>query len=457
MTDSLITKYNRPTPRYTSYPPANHFTTDFADSHYRKRIEASNHEGTRNLSFYIHIPYCPQLCHYCGCNAYAMTDKADVEAYVEAVMQEIDLVTAALDKTRPVTQIHFGGGTPTAIPHRHLTRIVRKLTTDFTLTPDAEVAIECHPGYLTETGWEGLVQAGFNRMSIGVQDFHDDVLRLVNRKPPRLPLHEIFAYLKSQNIALNLDLIYGLPRQTPDRMKDNILRALALRPDRLVTFAYAHVPWVKQQQSILEAYGLPSSADKAAMFATIRQLLTADGYKPIGLDHFVLPTDSLYSALQNGLLHRNFQGYCTRATTGQVFAFGVTAISQLSAAYAQNTRDIEEYIRLVSNRQLPVVRGYALSREEQIAGEVIASVMCNGGVQWHKLAHHLALTTDKLSSLLNPDTALLKAMSDDGLIDLSPDSLFITPKGQPYTRIVASAFDPLLRNSPGTPTFSLAL
>lgn len=453
----LISKYNRAVPRYTSYPPANFFCTDYNESKYLSALEQSNVEGVKTLSFYIHIPFCPRLCHYCACNAYAMENKGKIERYMQALLKEIDMVCSFLDKDRVITQIHYGGGTPTAIPLHWLSRVNDKLKNYFALSPNAEVAIECHPGYLSLDGWRQIVEAGFNRVSIGVQDFHFEVLEAVNRTASRESFTDIFSLLRTYGLQINLDLIYGLPRQTVTSFAENIRQALSLSPDRLVTFAYAHVPWVKEQQRQLELLGLPSDQERAEMFGTGRNLLLDAGYQPLGMDHFVRLDDPLYQAQQTGMLHRNFQGYCTRATTGQVYAFGVTAISQLSTAFVQNSKSIEHYIKSIEEGKLPVERGYALNKSEQIASAVIASIMCNQQVEWAQIADTLAIDQTELQCRLYQDKALLTSLETDGLIRSTSKGIVLTSVGQPFVRIVASAFDPLMQDTQTSRPYSMAL
>lgn len=457
MTD-LINKYNRPTPRYTSYPPANHFTTDFASERYLHAVEQSNEGAVRNLSFYIHIPFCPRLCHYCACNAYAMQGPDAVERYMLALLREIDLVTKRLDKTRPITQIHYGGGTPTAIPPHWLARINQTLLSRFPLAEGAEIAIECHPGYLDLDGWSALVEAGFNRVSLGVQDFHPEVLKAVNREASKERFEDIFALLRKAGLQINLDLIYGLPKQSPELFAESIKQAIALGPDRLVTFAYAHVPWVKKQQLILERIGLPSSSERSDMFSIAQKLLTEAGYQAIGMDHFVLPDDPLQQAKLSGMLHRNFQGYCTKATTGQVYAFGVTAISQLTGAFAQNTKSIAGYIQSIEEGKIPTERGYALELKEQIAAMAISSMMCNGEVRWQEIAKIYDLDSKEIRENLYLNEALLRELEADKLIDWGEEGISLREAGKSFVRIVASALDPLMSNEyEGNRPYSMAL
>ena len=445
-TEELIKKYNVPTLRYTSYPPANYFNEAFKETDYRKAIVDSNQLSPKSLSFYIHVPFCPQLCYYCGCNSYPMEKKATVEAYMEAIKKEIKLVIPLLDRNRKIAQIHYGGGTPTAIPLHFLKEINELLLSSFPHIEHPEIAIECHPGYLTENNWLELLEAGFNRCSIGVQDFDDKVLKTCNRRPSLLPMETILQLLHSHGLTVNMDFIYGLPGQTAKSFGRAINKAAQLKPDRLVTFSYAHVPWVNKNQLILEKAGLPPTEEKSQMYRRAAEIMTANGYVPIGLDHFVRPEDTLNKALQNGLLSRNFQGYCTRATTGQVYAFGVTGISQLTAAYCQNLRSIPEYIKLVNEGHLPVMRGYALNKEEQLVREVITTLMCNERLNWKELSGHIGIPAEEIKRRLAYDESKLKEMAEDGIILYSPDEIKVNRGKNVFLRNVAAVFDPLMRN-----------
>lgn len=445
-TEDLIRKYNTPTPRYTSYPPANYFNDAFTETDYREAIAASNRQSPKALSFYIHIPFCPKLCYYCGCNSYPMESLPHVKAYVDAVKKEMGLVLPLLDKDRRIAQIHYGGGTPNAIPVHFLEEINDMLLSSFSCIDRPEIAIECHPGYYTEKDWKELAKAGFNRCSIGVQDFDENVLRTCNRQPSRLPLETILPLLHEQGMSVNMDFIYGLPGQTAESFSRTIKRAASLRPDRLVTFSYAHVPWVNKNQLILERAGLPPTEVKGEMFRTAAEIMTSHGYVPIGLDHFVQPGDALNLALQRGLLSRNFQGYCTRATTGQVYAFGVTGISQLTAAYSQNVREIPRYISLVNGGHLPVMRGYALNETEQLVREVITTLMCNERLNWTELAKHTGIGAGEIKRRLSYDESRLEEMAADGIIRYSPEEIRMNRGRNVFLRNVAAVFDPLMRN-----------
>lgn len=452
--NDLIQKYNIPVPRYTSYPPANFFT-NISPQTYQEAVICSNDTGNQRLSFYFHLPFCQQLCHYCGCNAYPMGKKDTVMRYIDALHREIDLLLPLLRKDRRISQIHYGGGSPTAISPRYLQELNQHLLSHFDTIDQPEIAIECHPGYLDAQGWQELIDAGFNRMSIGVQDFNLDVLKTANRRPSLLPMEEVFGILRDAGIDINLDFIYGLPLQTPHSFLQTIQKAIDLKPNRLVTFSYAHVPWVNKRQLILEKAGLPSAADKAVMEQQAAQCLQQAGYQRVGMDHFVLPQDELYVAQNEGLLHRNFQGYCTRRTTAQVYALGVTAISQLDNAYTQNTKDINTYIEEINQGRFTTIKGHILSSSQRMTREVIETLMCNYQIQWNDVAQRLNISMQELkaATIIHPDT--LQAMQQDGIIEMTEHSLKVTHIGKPFVRTVAAALDPLIE--PGAKHYSKPL
>lgn len=451
MKQNIIEKYNVPVPRYTSYPPANYFA-ELGEADFKNAVLESNEQKDSNLSFYIHFPYCPRLCHYCACNSYAMPQTENVERYIDALHKEIDMILPLLNSERKISQIHYGGGTPTSMPLDAIKELNQHLLSAFKTIERPEIAIECHPGYLDENGWQTLAEAGFTRMSLGIQDFNADVLKTVNRKPSLIPINEVFKILRQRNIKINLDFLYGLPIQTPESFYHTISQAVALAPDRLVTFSYAHVPWIKKAQLILEKAGLPAPENKEKMFDNAAQLLEKEGYVRIGMDHFVKPEDELFEALQNHRLHRNFQGYCTRRTTAQVYAFGVTGISQLTAAYAQNTKVIDEYISEVFSGKIPVRKGYKLDKNQQLVREVIESLMCNYYVDFKEIAERLNVETDFLKSVTTYNIDILKNMQDDGILELNENSIKITAEGSPFVRNVAASLDPLMKNT--TKSFS---
>ena len=445
----LIKKYNQPIPRYTSYPPANHFQNDLDRDSYLAVLKESNHSTNENLAFYFHIPFCEQICYYCGCNAQKLHKNSRIEDYVTALLKEIDLVTEHLDKQRKISQIHFGGGTPNAIDLNYLKIIITKLSSLFKFIDKPEIAIECHPALLDFEAVDALIDAGFNRLSLGIQDFDEAVLKAVNRKPSKLAVEELVTYIrnKDKHIAINLDFIYGLPLQSPDRFAKSIERAISIKPDRLVTFSYAHVPWLKKHQSILEKKGLPDPDSKMAMFEKASQLLQAANYQAIGFDHFAQANDELSIALSNKQLHRNFQGYCTRRTTGEVYAFGVTGISQLDKAYAQNTKSIEKYISSIEKGELAIEKGLLLKPQQMIVREVINQIMCNHYIHWETLATRLKISAQELKEIIGYDEKKLAPLAEDRLISFDEKELQATDIGRVLIRNIAAVFDPLYAQS----------
>jgi len=295
-----------------------------------------------------------------------------------------------------------------------------------------------------------LIDAGFNRMSIGIQDFNPAVLKASNRLPTLLPIDDIFTLLREKKIRINLDFIYGLPLQTVESFSASIEKAIALAPDRLVTFSYAHVPHIFPRQKLLERKGLPSDELKNNLYHAAQKLLLEGGYRQIGLDHFIREEDELFTAFRTKTLHRNFQGYCTRRTTGQVYAFGVTAISQLAGAYAQNTRSIEAYIKTVNSGHIPVMRGYTLNEEEQITREVITDLMCNEQIDWQQIATRLHQSAGEIKAATAYSEATMKRFEEDGIILFDQQKIVMREKGSPFIRNVAASLDRLLINTDKT-------
>jgi oxygen-independent coproporphyrinogen-3 oxidase len=439
----LLERYNQPVPRYTSYPPANKFSDAFGETDYLKLLKESDNGNPQNIALYIHIPFCRKICHYCGCNACSMGSGKMIAPYMASVRKEIETVSGTIDKSRPVTQLHYGGGTPNAIDVSYLKELNEFLFSNFRFTDDAEIAIECNPAYLNEKYIDELINARFNRFSLGIQDFDERVLRLVNREPSAIPPALLFSYLKQKgdHIKVNLDFIYGLPGQTVSSFQDTIEKAAGIHPDRLVTFSYAHVPWLKRHQLILEKTGLPEPETKLQMFLGSYNYLKESGYMPIGLDHFVLPDDDLNTARQDNKLHRNFQGYCTRRTTGQVYAFGVTAISQLEKGYSQNIKDTAEYIRLSREGRLPVERGCFLTKEEMITRTIITELMCNLRLSYREVAQNHSVSVETIINLIPSNEKLLRGYESDGLIANNPDEVIVSETGSFFIRNIAAAFD----------------
>lgn len=445
-TKQLLLKYNRPGPRYTSYPPANFFHDGFKNNDFVRLLEESNSKGSENISIYIHIPFCSQRCHFCGCNTTLYENDDIIALYIECLIKEIKTCTAHLDtKNRKVTQVHWGGGTPNSIARKHITRVMDVIHEIFTISDFAEIAIECNPAYLDVDDVRFLVNTGFNRISIGIQDFNPKILDIVNRLHTKLPHEELIKILRDEGFkGVNYDFIYGLPGQTVDSFNDTIKRAIELSPDRLVTFSYAHVPWVMGEQKKLEKIGLPSPEEKLTMFLSSLEIITKNGYEQIGLDHYAKPTDDLAKALREKNLHRNFQGYCTKETTGQVYGFGCSSITQLWGGYSQNEKVLRKYIDRIEKENFAVERGYALSLNEQVCKEVINETMCNGVVDFGKIGTAFSLTAEEVKSIVVYKEEKLAEFVTDGLLTITPKGIEVSKTGMLIVRNIAMAFDPQL-------------
>lgn len=447
ISEDLITKYNKPIPRYTSYPPANYFNDELDTERYIHFIEQSNKEIPSNISLYIHIPFCNKLCHFCGCNAQIKQSEDVIHSYVEAVIEEIILTAKHISKQRKLSQIHYGGGTPNAIDSKHLLAINQTIFDNFDCSDNPEIAIECNPAYLDEAYIEDLHRAKFNRFSIGIQDFDPKVLKIVNRNTSNLDVIKLVELLRKNGALVNLDFIYGLPSQTVESFTKNILKAIEIKPDRLVTFSYAHVPWVKKAQAILEKTGLPSSDEKLKMFKKAFELLTSNGYKSIGLDHYALDKDELSVAAKEKQLHRNFQGYCTKYSTGQVYAIGVSGISQLNSVYTQNTKDIKEYIENIRKQKFSIKKHYQLNEKEIIIREIINNFMCNNFVDFEDIAIQFGKSIPEIKNIVEYQEQKFKGYLEDKLIKLTKNRIELLPDALLFIRNIASEFDPLMKNN----------
>jgi oxygen-independent coproporphyrinogen-3 oxidase len=444
----IFKKYNKPGPRYTSYPPATFFKSGFTTERYIDQIERSNNDQPRNMSFYVHIPFCPRLCHFCGCNTGISQKEEVIRRYVDAVITEIENVARHLDKTRKVSQIHWGGGTPNSINLDYVEEIMQTFQKHFQFIEKPEIAMECHPGYLEYEDIDRLTDIGFNRLSLGVQDFDETVLKTVNRVPSKYPVEELVSYLKQKGFrGVNLDLIYGLSGQTVESFARNIEHTIAISPDRLATFSYAHVPWVKAAQKILEKRGLPTPDEKLKMFETGHNLLTAAGYVAIGIDHYAKADDDLTLALQNKTLHRNFQGYATRETTGQVYGFGSSSITQLWGGYVQNVKTYKQYIEKIEAEGLAPEKAYLMTNENLVVREVIAEIMCNGRVNFDEVGNRFQKSAAEIKNIVSFDREKLKDFLTDRLISIDGNTINVHQEGFFVVRNIAMAFDPLLKTT----------
>ena len=449
--NKLLNKYNKKGPRYTSYPPATHFSEKYDDKDFINSVIKSNNENPQNVSIYIHIPFCPQICHFCGCTTESGFTKPFLERYVDALIKEIEFVSKYINNDRKLTQIHWGGGTPNAISLKYIQRITEKILMCFNLNDEYEMAIECSPAHLDYRHIELLKSYGFNRISLGIQDFDGKVLDAINRRRPKRPISKMVEKIHSEGFrGTNIDLVYGLPLQTVKNFNKTIEKAIDLNTDRIVTFSYAHVPSILPRQKILENIGFPSAEEKAEMYNNAYKKFTDAGYVPIGMDHFCRPDDEFYLALKNNQLHRNFQGYCTTRTTGQVYGFGASSISQLFSAYSQNVKNAAQYIKMINEKNTAVLRGYNLERNEKIIRDVINSVMCNYYVDFSEIAKKFESDSDEIKKIVGFDNEKFKDFVDLNFMKIENDKIIIYDSARLYIRNIAMEFDPLLNKKIGT-------
>lgn len=440
----ILQKYNIQAPRYTSYPPATEFKDDFSQEHALQLLNQSNSQNPRNISLYFHFPYCPQTCLFCGCNSYLSKSEAEAEAYVKALLAEVHSLLDRLDLSRPVTQIHWGGGTPNSLDYSLLEEVMSSVLKRVKLAETAEIAIECNPAYLKRENIAQLRSMGFNRLSLGIQDFDPEVLKAVNREPSLLPVEELMGLIREQNFdGVNFDFIYGLPLQTLDSFLESLNKAIALKPDRLVTFSYAHVPWVREEQRKLEGLVFPDPDQKLEMLLNGMEFITQSGFQMIGMDHYARPADPLGVASLKGQLHRNFQGYCTRETTGQVYAFGASSISQLQKAYIQNIRHPQKYIAAIKEHGTAFTRGFEMKEDLEIIRSGITEVMCNGQIDFEQLAEDYRWSVEDTLRLFNYQPERFKDLEADGLLRTYEARMELELAGKLLSRVVAMRLDPM--------------
>lgn len=444
--DTLL-KHDGAAPRYTSYPPANFFTEDPAP------LAAALLEGARNddhpLSLYFHVPFCPRRCLFCGCHTEVDRSGAYIRAYMETMRRELDLLVARLGRGRPVTQVHFGGGTPNAVPPAGLGTLLDAARAAFAFTPDAEIGMECDPSLITASHLQQYRALGFNRISFGIQDVRPEVLAAVNRRASRMPEPELVATARDMGFTgINLDLICGLPLQTPEGFRETVRAILAAGPDRISLFPYAHVPWIKSHQKNLEAYEAPTPAQRVLMMQEAREILVAGGYEAIGMDHFARPGDELAHAKRTGTLRRNFQGYVTERA-GQVHALGASAISQLEDGYLQNEKNLDAYTARVEAGELPFVGGYRMRAEDKAARAVINALLCQGAADVTAILERHAVDDAWRADYWLDGLERLAPYLEDGLARIEDGVVIITAEGFPLSRRIAAAFDP--RIAPAAP------
>jgi oxygen-independent coproporphyrinogen III oxidase len=433
-----IKKYNVPGPRYTSYPPAVHFKPQLSTQLVLDSLRENN-RTTRDISLYFHLPFCRSLCWYCGCNTVITRNQSQSETYLQYLAKEMAIISRLTNPSRNVTQIHLGGGTPTFLLPDEIRQLGRMVREHFQVSPDAESGVEVDPRRLTREHVEALRAAGHNRMSIGVQDIDPQVQAAINRIQPLELTEETVAWARACGFqSISIDLIYGLPHQTVASFAHTLDRILTLQPDRLALFSYAHVPWIKPAQKLLKPEAMPSPETKFAIFKLAVETLTNEGYAYIGMDHFARRGDELEVAQREGKLQRNFQGYSTRAGA-DIYAFGMTSISQTPDIYWQNEKLLKRYYDRLDAGELPVACGYALSPDDQLRRETIMRLMCDMKLDYPAMSHSLGID---FPSYFAPELAGLANLEHDGLIETDAHGMHVTQSGRLLIRNIAMCFDP---------------
>ena len=457
ISESLIRQYDVSGPRYTSYPTADRFVEAFTAKDYAQALEQRRSGAAAMalpLSLYVHIPFCESLCYYCACNKIITKHHDRAAAYLRYLSREVDLHTAHMGTGQTVSQLHFGGGSPTFLSDDELRELMSMLRRSFNFTPGGEYSIEIDPRTIDASRLNTLAELGFNRLSFGVQDFDPAVQKAVHRVQPAEQVFALVAAARERGFeSVNVDLIYGLPEQTPESFDRTMAQIVELRPDRIALYAYAHLPERFKPQRRISSVEIPTAAAKVSMLARSMAALMGAGYVYIGMDHFALPNDSLAVAKRQGRLHRNFQGYSTQPDCDMI-GLGVSSIGRVGATYSQNAKTLEEYYDFLDQGQFPVVRGLALTRDDLIRRSVIMAIMCQGRLTFESvdLAHLI-----NFKQYFAHEMTALQAQVEQGLVQLDDSGLQVTEKGWFFVRAVAMVFDKYLQTDRTRAKFSKIL
>jgi oxygen-independent coproporphyrinogen-3 oxidase len=440
----LRKKYDVRGPRYTSYPPANHFKSIDLDELFR-RWQTQNHQDQDNgLSQYYHIPFCRSRCLFCGCHTYIGKKETETEQYIDRLVHEMELAAAIVDTKRPVHQIAVGGGTPNFLTTAQTNRLFSQVRKTWKIDPAAELSVEIDPRTITTEKLDTFLNFGFNRFSLGVQDFSKDVLKIVRHGQDLMQVEEVVGHLRKKGCqSINFDLIYGLCKQTVESAAQTAEQVIELRPSRIALYSYAHVPWLQPHQKAMERHGLVPPELKAEIFLLMLDKFQAAGYLPIGMDHFALPDDPLAKAFKNKTLRRNFMGY----TTGRgldLLAFGASAISSIGSAYSQNEKELNSYDTRLAQDQLPIMRGFLLDKDDLIRRELIIELFCNFYVDLTNLSDKFAIEAGEYFAKELDD---LSPMIADRLVTVDQQAIEVTQTGRFFIRNICMTFDRYLKDS----------
>lgn len=455
ITPETLARHGRPGPRYTSYPTAVEFTEEFGRSDYEERLRAAATRPEEPLSLYVHLPFCEARCSFCACHVVVTRHHDVADAYLGRVVAETGIVASMLGDRRRLTQLHWGGGTPTYYPPEDLVRLHETLLSHFELDPAVEQAVEVDPRVTTSAHLETLAGLGFNRLSFGVQDFDLEVQRLIGRNQTRQETIRLYERARELGFrSINIDLIHGLPGQDEATMEETLDEVVRLLPDRLAVYGFAYVPWMRPQQRRMDESLFPEPAKKLDLIALVSNRLTDAGYREIGMDHFALPEDDLARAVDDGTLWRNFMGYTT-ARAPDVIALGTSGISDVDGAYAQDHRRMASYYEAVDAGDLPIERGYLLDGDDLLRREIITTIMCRGSVDLSAPATDHDVDAGEyfaaeLGALTGPD-----GLVEEGLAAVHGVTVSVTDLGRPFVRRLAQVFDTHTgRRGDDRPTFS---
>lgn len=448
---SLLKKYDKAGPRYTSYPSAPLFSPEYNDKRFEVDLITSNDENTGPISVYLHVPFCDTLCYFCGCNTVITSDRGRIGDYVDLLKQEIARTALYINRRRQVVQLAWGGGTPTSLSPAEIADLTGFFGQRFSFAPEAEVSLEIDPRGLTFDVMKAFREGGVNRISLGVQDFDERVQRAVHRIQTEAVTRQAIEWAATLGMkSVNTDLIYGLPLQTPETFQRTLEKVVEISPDRIAVFNFAYVPWMKPHQKLIHPEDLPSAEMKLMMLKRAIETFSGAGYVYIGMDHFARPEDELAVAQQQKTLYRNFQGYSTRAGT-DLYAFGMSSISHFENIYAQNYKTLKEYSQAVKERRFPVQAGYRMNSDDRIRKHVIMRLMCDLEINKAEVEEKFNILFDEYfdSSLTE-----LGEFVEAGLVRHTIEKISVEGAGRLFLRTIAMCFDAYVKAMMSKPLFS---
>ncbi len=450
--NSLIKKYNVPVPRYTSYPTVPNWNSDsFSAAKYINLLKSGFNKAIESgIALYIHLPFCESLCTYCGCNTRITVNHRVEEPYIDALLAEWEIYLNIFVDKPLIRELHLGGGTPTFFSVVNLSRLLNGLLSRANVAEGASFSFEAHPANTTEAHLSTLFNFGFDRLSLGVQDFDPVVQKAINRRQSPEDVDRVVKQARSVGYrSVNFDLVYGLPFQHSAGIIDAVQHVAAMKPDRIAFYSYAHVPWLRPGQRAYSESDLPSPQDKLNLFTTGRDMLSELGYRSIGFDHFALPGDSLYKAYENGVVHRNFMGF-TDQPTSYLIGLGVSSISDIGGAFAQNAKVVEVYSEKVKGGQLPLIKGHILDSEEEFIRKHILNITCKQSTDWADAPENEQIYMRTRAASLNEFIA-------DGIVVRHPDSIQLTERGRAFSRNVCAVFDKYFTSQEGVKMYAQAI